>query len=296
MTRTLKPFNIAVLLLIFLAAFVGYFLFGKAATYSFLLPKNDLKTNIDNVLADSPGRYGIYIKNLNTGESYTKNQHQAFEAGSLYKIWVMGAVFEKIKDGKIKEGDTILADVVKLNKIFEIDPKDAELKNGVINFSVKSAIEQMITISHNYAALALTDKAGSKNIEDFLKKYGLNSSNIGNPPKTTPEDLAKLFEALYKGEVIDKEYSQKMLDILARQTINERIPKYLPADTKIAHKTGDIGYFENDGGIVFSHKGDFSAEGANSFIVVVLSETENPDEAGDKIGRISEAAYKYFNK
>lgn len=284
--RIYKTFNIVLLLLLFLAATSAYFLFSKGATYSFVLPKTDLKTATESILLNAEGQYGVYIRNLKTGESYTKNQHQTFEAGSLYKIWVMGAVFEKIKDGKIKEEDTILADVVKLNKTFGIDPKDAELKEGIIKFSVKSALEQMITISHNYAALALTEKAGSKNIEGFLEKYRLNSSNIGNPPKTTPADLAKLFETLYKGEVIDKEYSQKMLDILSRQTINDRIPKYLPAGTKVAHKTGDIGYFENDAGIVYSPL----------FIIIVMSETKNPEEAADKIGRISEAAYKYFNK
>ena len=253
-----------------------------------MLPKNDPKAAIERILKNSEGQYGIYIKNLKTGESYAKNQHQTFEVGSLYKIWVMGTVFEKIKEGKIKKDDEIIANVLDLNKEFNIDKEDAELTGGTLNFSVTSALEQMITISHNYAAMALTKKAGRLSIATFLKNYHLTESSLGPPLRSSASDLGNLFEKLYKGEVVSAEYSQKMLDILSRQKINDRIPKYLPSSTIVAHKTGDIGYFESDAGIVFSPEGDY--------IIVVLSETKNPEEAGDKIGRIAEAAYKYFNK
>lgn len=280
--------GIVLLLILFSSVVMAYFLLSKPATYSFLLPKNDFRTSIDNILANTDGEYGIYIKNLKTGETYTKGEHQAFEPGSLYKIWVMGAVFEKVREGKIKLDDEISANVAELNKEFEIDKEDAELTEGILNFSISSAIEQMITISHNYAAMVLTKKVGRANITSFMKNYGLLESSLGPPLKSSAYDLGNLFEKLYKGEVVNAEYSEKMLDILSRQKISDRIPKYLPAGTKVAHKTGDLGYFENDAGIVYAPKGDF--------IIVVLSETKHPDEAGDKIGRISEAAYKYFNK
>lgn len=280
--------GIALLFLLFFGVIIGYFLFGKPVTYSFVLPRTDLKTGIEAILANSEGRYGIYIKNLKTGETYTKGEHQAFELGSLYKIWVMGAVFEKVREGKIKLDDEISANVAELNKEFDIDKEDAEFTEGILNFSISSAIEQMITISHNYAAMVLTKKAGRANITSFMKNYGLLESSLGPPLKSSAYDLGNLLEKLYRKEVVNAEYSKKMLEVLSRQKITDRIPKYLPAGTKVAHKTGDLGYFENDAGIVYAPKGDF--------IVIVLSETKHPDEAGDKIGRISEAAYKYFNK
>ena len=259
-------------LIIITAYFLLAFIFSGEGSYSFTFERASLKKEVEKVLQNTGGRYGIFIKNLSTDETFFKAENEEFQTGSLYKLWVMESVFEKIKGGSIKEDDPMVADIAYLNKKFDLDRDEAEFQTGKIEFSIKSAIEQMITISHNYAALALLDRLGS-------------SENI--PAKTTAKNTADFFERLYLGEIIDKEYSRKMMDILLRQTINDRIPKYLSAGTKIAHKTGDIGFFENDGGIVFSPKGDF--------IIVVLSETEDPAKAGETIAKISKAAFEYFN-
>lgn len=262
------------LLKIFLVLFIAYFLlafiFSKEGSYSFTFERVSLKKEIEKVLQNIEGRYGIFIKNLSTQETFAQKEQEIFESGSLYKLWVMTAVFEKIKEGSIQEDGVLVADVLDLNRKFVLDLDEAELTEGEIEFSVGSAIEQMITISHNYAALALLDKM-----------------EVQSVTRTTAKDVANFFEKLYFGESIDNGYSRKMTDILLRQTINDRIPKYLPIGTKVAHKTGDIGLFENDAGIVFSQNGDF--------IIVVLSETKDPVQAADIIAKISQATFNYFN-
>lgn len=249
--------------------------------------KSDLKRVMEDVLKDTEGRYGIFIKNLKTNEKYFLNEHQTFEAGSLYKLWVMGAIFEKIKAGNLKE-DKILSDKIEhLNIVFNIASDEAELKEGEIEMSVNSALEQMITISHNYAALLLSSEVGISKTADFLRRYGFNESSVGDEVKTTTSDVGKFFEKLYKGEIVDVDFSKQMLEILSRQKINDRIPKLLPEGIIVAHKTADIGFFEHDVGIVFTPKGDY--------IIVVLTETDFPQSAGERIADLSEAVFKYFN-
>lgn len=264
------------LLKIFPALFIAYlllaFIFSREGSYSFTFERAGLEKEVEKLLQNIDGRYGIFIKNLSTQETFAQKEQEIFESGSLYKLWVMVATFEKIKQGKIKEDDPLVANIATLNKKFDLDGEEAEFQEGSIEFSVSSALKQMITISHNYAALALLDKVGSTSISN----------------KVTAKDTAEFLEKIYKGEMIDQEYSWKMMDLLAGQTINDRIPKYLPEGTKVAHKTGDIGFFENDAGIVFSPKGDF--------IIVVLSETKDPALAADTIAQISKAVYDYFNK
>lgn len=280
--------KIAVFLLLFIGSLIVYSFFSKPTVHTFIFQKDTLQNRVADILTDKDGRYGIFIKNLKTGEAYTQNGHGSFEPGSLYKVWLMGAVFEKVKKGEIKEDDEITAEVASINQEFDIGPEDAELNSGALDFSISSALEQMITISHNYAAMVLTKTVGRPAILDFLKNYGLLDSSLGTPLKTSAVDFGRLFEKLYIGEVVDKQYSQKMLDILSRQKINDRIPKYLPKEIKIAHKTGEIGYFENDAGLVFSPGGDF--------VIVVLSETKNPQATGERIAQLSKAIYDYINK
>lgn len=199
----------------------------------------------------------------------------------------MALTFEKIKSGEITEDEILSDSIANLNSKFEISPGEAELTSGYIDMSVKESLEQMITISHNYTALLLTDKVGVSKVADFLNRYGFNDSSVGDNVTTTPSDMGLFYEKLYKGEIVGQEYSQKMIELLSKQQIRDRIPKLLPEGIKVANKTGDIGYFENDGGIVYAPNGDY--------IIVVLSETDSPSKAADKIAEISKIIYEYFN-
>lgn len=255
---------------------ITLFIIGRFNARNFKLVSPFLEPNLKGTVEDSlyktTGKYGIYIKNLKTGETYFLNEEERFDPGSLYKLKVMVLVFEKIKEGSLKEDDTLLADIKKLNEYFEIPDDAAEFSSGEIEFTIKSALEQMITISHNYAALSLTKE--------------INGEGLAKP--TTPKEVAQFFEKLYKGEIIDKEYSQKMIDLLKKQKINDRIPKLLPKEVEVAHKTGDIEGFEHDAGIVFTPKGDY--------VFVALSESDMPDAAGKRIASLSKAVYDYFTK
>ncbi|MBI2018734.1 serine hydrolase [Candidatus Daviesbacteria bacterium] len=289
--------KVALLLILLMGGLITYSQLGKPVSYnfSFRLKDDDLKSVVENVLKDSEGRYGIYIKNFKSKETYVRNEHDKFQPASLYKIWVLGTVLTKIKEGQISEDDSITADVAALNEKFESKEEDADLETGVVNFTIKSALEQMIVISHNYAAFALIEKVGKGEIRKFLEKYSLDESSIDTEFKTTASDLGKLFEGIYRGEIIDTEYSQKMLELLLAQQRNDRIPKYLPEGTLVAHKTGELPNIRNDAGIVYCCKQELAHSPNGDFVIVILSETGDVTFASDTIAKISEAVYKYFN-
>lgn len=287
MHSSVKFLGIATFLLLILVLFSG---FSKDSSQIFYL-KPKLSDTLDKNLEGLEGRYGIFIRNFKTGETFTLRENEIFEAASLYKLWVMATVFEKVKEGGLEEDQGISASIASLNQVFGIPPEEAELTSGGVSYTIKSAIDQMITISHNYAALLLAKEVGVSQILDFMARYEFNSSSRDEENSTyitTPFDIALFFEKLYQGELIDREYSDKMLEVLKKQQINDRLPKGLPEGTVIAHKTADLGLFEHDGGIVFSPKGDY--------IIVVLTETDSPQKADEEIARISKEVYDFFNK
>lgn len=257
------------------------------------LPDKDTPTLEDVVtqsLKGTKGTYAVVVKDLKSEseEEYLLNQNRVFDAGSLYKLWVMAEVFDQIQKGKLKEDEVLSQDIATLNEKFNLATDEAELTSGGITLTVSSAINQMITISHNYAALLVSDRVGNESISVFMRQSGFANSSLISPPKTTASDIALFYEKLYKGELVSKEYSQKMMDILKKQQLNNGLPKNLPQGIQIAHKTGDIGWFKHDAGIVFTGKGDY--------IIVVLSETNSPVGAQQRIAQISKAVYDYFNK
>lgn len=270
--------------------FVSLNRFAKTQKPTVPANRPSLQTAVQTALKDAKGTYGIAIKNFKTKESYSQNGDRIFEAGSLYKLWVMAAAFNKLQTGQWQEDEVLTEDVAALNNKFSIDPDLAEQTEGVVTLTVSEALNQMITISHNYAAFLLTDKLKLSSVKTFLQDQGLNGSAIGednSSPSVTPDDLAPFFEKLYEGKLANQEYTDKMLDLLKLQQLNDKLPKYLPAGTVVAHKTGEIGWFTHDVGIVYSPGGDY--------IIAVLSETDFPPGAQERIAQISKAVFEYFN-
>jgi len=247
---------------------------------------NSLKNVVGSALIGAKGTYGIVVKNLKTGEAYSINAHKVYEPGSLYKIWVMATAFVKIQNGILKADELLSEDVNVLSDKFNISSKTAEMTEGIITLTVNQALEQMITISHNYATLLLMERIKRSSINSFLAKNGFNESSLGEPPHSTPYDIALFFEKLYKGELVDQEHTNRMLNLLKKQKLNDKLPKHLPKDTVVAHKTGEINFFSHDAGIVFLDEGDY--------MIVVLSETNSWVSANERIAKISKAVYDYF--
>lgn len=246
-----------------------------------------LKNTVESSLANSEGTYGIYIKNLKTEEQYALNEHKHFVSASLYKLWTMGAVYEHIENGTLEKNQVAAASIEELNQQHNIASEEAELTEGDIRRTIDDAMEEMITISDNYSALLLTSTVKSSSIRDFLQTYGLTESVVGNKlPETTASDIGKYFELLYNKKIVNDIYSEEMMARLKRQRLNDRIPKELPENIQVAHKTGELYGFKHDAGIVFAPNGDY--------ILVVLSDTSNPVQASKQIAQLSKNIYDYF--
>lgn len=234
-------------------------------------------------IGNRKGEYGIYYKNLVSGEVYEKNSHEVFYAASLYKLWVMAELFQQIDEGTLKKEEVLGRTIPQLNTEFDIASEEAELTEGSISLTVDDALENMITVSSNYAAYLLADRLGTKNIASFLKTNGFVDSSFGSPPKTSPHDIGEYFDRLYHKQLVAPIYTKEMIAILSRQQLNDRIPKYLPEKIEVAHKTGELAGYKHDGGIVFDAKDDY--------ILVVMSKSLDEAYAAETIALIAKEIY-----
>lgn len=240
---------------------------------------------VEKSLAGTSGTYGIVIKNLRTGEVHVQEEKRSFEAASLYKLWVLGTAYKQMREGKLSKDEILSRDVKDLNEIFKIGTDSAELTEGTVTMRAGDAIEQMITISHNYAALLLVSKIRNSAVSTFMREQGFSTSKLGEPPTTTAADTALFFDKLYQGTMVDGDSSREMLELLSRQKLNDRIPKYLPGNVEVAHKTGELSGFKHNAGIIF---------GKDPILIVVLSESESPAGAAERIAELSRDVFNYF--
>lgn len=258
--------------------------------------KSPLGQILESKINDLEGTYGIYVKNLRTGETIEINSSTQFQTASLYKLWIMAETQNQIKNGKITKSTVVslaqdqLDNTLQGNETKEEDKPDSNqsgAENAQVSMTVASAMEQMIIISDNYSALLLANRLGDKNVIDFLKTHAFNESTYTSPPTSTPQDTAKFYELLYRGQIVARAEDDEMLNLLKRQRLNDRLPKYLPENIDVAHKTGELDTYKHDAGIVFAK---------SDYIVVIMTNTENPQVAAENTAKLSQTIYEYFSK
>ncbi len=91
-----------------------------------------------------------------------------------------------------------------------------------------------------------------------------------------------------EGQVVSKEASQQMVEIMLGQEFNESIPALLPKSARMAHKTGWTGEFYHDTGIVFP-------ESRKPYAISIMTHgfpENNEDEAHNCMAEISKVVYE----
>jgi len=258
-----------------------------------------LQGRIEDFLTERQGDYAIYVKDLTTGgkRNVYINSDQAFEAASLYKLFLMAATFEAINEGKLTLDTEISAKLSHLEEVLgSVDYGYQELPGDeVATYTVRECLDRIARISDNYAAIMLAEKVGWDSVQTTADKIGAVNTTIKTPISTSAEDVGLLLEKIYLGEIVSFESSEQIINMLATAQINNRIPAKLPktnpstgSQLKIAHKTGELSQVRNDAGIVFLD--------GNPYIIVMMTKNlKYEDEGIENLAEISKMVFDYYD-
>lgn len=218
---------------------------------------------IEKNTAGQDAVFGVFVKNMTTGQEITLNAEESFTAASLYKLAVMYTIFKLGNEGKLDITQPDIADNLKA----------------------------MITVSSNEASIHLVDKYTSwRETTDIMRSIGLKDTSLNQlPPVTTPKDVAYLLEMIAEGKAINKQSSTSMLELLLGQKRRDRIPVLLPKDAKVGHKTGELNDVRHDAAIIFSPD--------NDYILVIMSKgSKNPESVKPIMSKVSLEIYEFFER
>jgi len=255
----------------------------------------DLKYSIEELINSTSANIGIAVKNLNTNETIMINEGLAFRSASTIKLLIMSQILKEVKAGEhALDKLVILEDRHKVGGCGILKELEAGHK-----LTIKEYITLMIVLSDNTATNILIELSDMDKINRLVSELGLRKTELqrkmmdfeaakaGRENKTCAEDMLHILELIYNGENVDEEYSCIMLDILKRQQITGSLDLYLPEDTVIAHKTGDLDKLEHDVGIVLLPDCPY-------IICVLTSENNSNREGKELIGKISQLVYNSY--
>lgn len=298
-------FLFKLLLTVLISIFIGFQLAKiefKESSHSFRkilgvqevkkVPDAQLQGEIEDFLAEKQGDYAIYVKDLlpEGKRNVYINSDQSYEAASLYKLYLMAAVFEAVNKGEMSLDTEISAKLSHLEAVLgSVDYGYQHLSSSeVATYTVSECLDRVARISDNYAAIMLAEKVGWDSLQAVAEGVGAKNTSIKTPISTSAEDVGLLLEGIYKGEIASFESSEQIIDLLTKAQINDRIPAKLPEGMKIAHKTGELSQVRNDAGIVF-------LEGNPYLIVMMTKNLEGEDEGIENLAEVSKIVYDYYS-
>lgn len=241
------------------------------------------------------GEVGLVIRDLGTGWTIQIDPDKAFPAASMVKVPIMAACLEAQTEGRLS-----LEDRMTLKR------SDKTSGSGLLRrkrsgsvFTVDQLVELMVAHSDNTAANMLIDRLGFDYLQESFREMGLERTNLvrkmmdfdsrgkGIENYTTAREMADILERMYRRDCFCPEVSGMCLDYLRSQKVNDRIPRLLPKNVVVAHKTGLEREVCHDAGIVYTERGDF-------LISVFTRTTRGPRMAKSLISSVSALAYKVY--
>jgi beta-lactamase class A len=243
----------------------------------------ELEEIIRELLGEDGDRYAVVVKDLRDGHGVEINDDRLFYAASLFKLEVMYEVMRQAE-----------ADVISLDERYTVSDYYAGFGLGphliaqCEEVTLERALLAMMSVSDNVAAVMLQDRAGPRAINDSMAALGLESTALlpENTLPTTAADMALLLEAIARGEAVSQAASLRMVELMAQEKVDDRIPAAVPEETLIAHKTGNWENATHDAGIVYGAR--------STYVVVLMSDIGFDGDAGVVQRGVMEAVWEHF--
>jgi beta-lactamase class A len=267
--------------------------------------------------SDFPGKAGIWVKHLTTGETAGVRDGEIFNSASVIKIPVLVLAFQMADKGAIN-----------LDERITIRKEDIRGGSGIFRYhdaglqpTFRDVLLQMVITSDNTATdLAIAKVGGVARVNAWLKESGYsdgqrlvqttgdlfakynalapaddrnaktNSDRSYWLGEISPRGVGLMIEAIEKKTIAPAAACDAMLRMMrAQQAGSRRLPHFITLP--VAHKTGDFApVLANDVGIIYARSGPVVV----SFLGNAI--TGNYGEAEDRIGRFAQQLVELLDK
>jgi beta-lactamase class A len=277
--------------------------------------QSGLQRLLEAELARFPGRAGVWVKHLTTGEEAGVHADDTFNSASVIKIPVLVLAYQMAERGALS-----------LDERVPIRKEDIRGGSGIFRYhdvglqpTLRDVLMQMVITSDNTATdLAIAKVGGVERVNAWIKekgygetlkltqttgelfaKYaalpqGANRNDKTNDDRSfwlgemSARATGRMLEAIQGATLVSQKSSEEIIRVMrAQQAGARRLPHFI--DVPVAHKTGDFPpVLANDVGIVFSRTGPIVI----SFFTNAI--TGPYQEAEDRIGRTAQLVVQYF--
>jgi beta-lactamase class A len=237
-----------------------------------LLEKKALD-RIEQLDRNLDGALGFAAIDLTTGRTLSYNAAAVFPTASSIKVPVMIEIFRQARAGGLR-----------LDQEVPLAPTDlvdgsvrlaVMLRKGATTATVRELVEAMIEVSDNSAANKLIGLAGMDRVNRTLDELGFPNTRLRRKMMdwvdtehreniSTPLEMARIMEAIYRGKAGHEADCAEMLKIMKRVEAGMRVA--VPGRVDVAAKPGEIPGSHCETGILFIPKRPIALAVMSTFV------------------------------
>lgn len=238
------------------------------------------------------GVMGVAVIDLTSGRTLSLNGDLVTAQASLIKVPVLAAAFQKIESGALSLDQKV--ELTEKDKAGGSGTLDARLGAQPISLTVEELLTRMIRDSDNTATNKVIGLVGIESVNQLMAQLALKATRLrrvmmdGAAAKrneentSTPLEMARLFEFIYRERLISRNASRRMMAIL--KLVQADFRAALPRGVVSASKPGGVPGVRTEAGIVF-------LEGRPYILSVMCSLTAGN---ANPIRDVVEAVHSYF--
>lgn len=205
------------------------------------------------------GVLGMAAIDLVTGRILSYNGDVVFPQASSIKIPIMIQVFRCIRAGEFGMNDALA--LTEKDLVGGSGGIQEKLKKGPLTLTTRELLHAMIRDSDNVATNKLIAMARMERVNRTLDELGFPATRLqrrmmdgaaaarNQENISTPLEMARLVELIYRGRAVDEAASREMLDIM--KMVKASMRKGVPESVEVASKPGGIPGVRCESGVVF---------------------------------------------
>ena len=254
--------------------------------------------NVDDVAQSAQGRVGASAELLETGKTLISlHAREHFPMQSVYKLPIAMAVLHEVDRGKLKLDGEVHVDKSEYTPKGLRSPLRDQFPNG-ITVTLRELVRLSVSESDGSASdVLLRLLGGAQPVMVFLRDHGIHEVQVLDTENAmarddslqyrnwaTPDGAVALLRTLLESSALSPSSRDLLLDFMAQTTtFPTRLKGLLPANAKVAHKTGSSGTRNgltaatNDIGIITL------PDGRHLAIAVFVSDARANDAARDAV-------------
>lgn len=278
---------------------------------SFAQKSNELRKEINQIIASKHATIGISIKEIETKDTLSINGNLDAPLMSVFKFHIALATLNSVDKGKLSLKQKIF---IKKEDLHEDtwSPIREEYPNGNIYLTLDQLLRYTVSHSDNNGCDILLDFiGGTRTVQDFITKQGIKEFTIKVNEQemrtwenlyintTTPLATTELLENFHEGKTLKKKSTKYLYQIMLECSRGLTWMKAgLPEGTELAHRTGISGTNENNLRAAMNDVGIFKLPNGNHVILSIYLKniTEERGVTEKIIADITKATWNYYTK